>query len=415
MVIIKKLSPYHGWLVVYALTLVMIGAYGTLLSFGVFLKPILSEFGGTRAIASGAMSTVQATSGLVGIIVGRLTDKYGARVLLAVGALSGGSGYLLMSQSSSLWHLYSYFGIMVGIFIGSCWTPVNATVSKWFTRRRALALGITNSGLMVGQMIVPPLAAFVTVSSGWRPAYIMLAFIVWIALVPAILILGKNPPRDTNTRPVSISDKSSMQDKFKNLIPEKELTTAEAVKTSPFWMLMITGLVTATSFYLISTHVVAYATDKGIAATPAATILTLISVGSIVGNILIGNASSRLGSSLPLFLMLAMQAVALFLLIFANSLWILFALGFFFGLGFGGSVIIRMSMISEFFGQKAIGSIIGIVAVGWSVGAIIGPFAAGLIFDLNGSYTIAFLVGGFLMVLGMSAIYLLKTDTKVFG
>ena len=408
----KKDIFSYRWLVVGSSTLVMMSFYGTELSFGVFLKPLLEEFCWTRTMVSGALSTVEGIAGLIGILIGRLTDRYGARMLIAIGALIGGTGYLLLSRVDSLWQLYVYFGVIEGICISTCWVPLVATVSRWFEDKRILALGIITSGVTIGSMVLPPFIAYLTIAYGWRLAFIMLAVTVWIFASPGIIILGKKPPRSTGVPHHSGGKEDCIDDKTGNRIPSRELSLLEAIKTVPFGALMVTGFVTATGFYFLTVHIVAYADDVGIAATSAALIFTFMGGANILGKLLTWLIAMKVGNRYTLLFLLTLQAIGLFLLIQAKSLWMFFVLGSVFGFGLGGSTPIRMAMASEFFGIRSIGAIIGLLGVSWAAGGITGPLLAGYIFDLSHSYDIAFLAGGLLMIIGIVSTFFLKNPIK---
>jgi MFS family permease len=405
--IFNRTNFSYGWVVVGASTLLLLGSYGATLSFGVFLKPLIDEFGWTRAVTSGAMSTVLGISGLVGIMMGWLADKYGARMFLAFGALLGGLGYLLMSDASSLWQLYLYFGVGVGICIGSCYTPISATVSKWFVEKRALALGITLFGIPIGQMLLSPLVAYVIAGYGLRLAYLMLTIVVCISAVPAVILLGRNPPQPTGAIDHSGTKIDRVGDEVGEPMQSREWSAMEAAKTAPFWMLMITGFVLSAGFYFVCAHIVVYATDVGIPVTSAALILTVMSVGGIAGTLLAWSITTRLGNRATLLLLLAAQAVALFSFIWAASLWMFFALAALFGLGYGATTPIRTSMVPQLFGMRSVGTIIGLATFAWAVGGITGPVLAGYVFDLSHSYDMAFSAGGLLIIIGMLAVYFL--------
>jgi len=401
----------YRWLLVSALALVMIGFYGSLLSFGVLLKPILEEFGWTRAMASGAMSTAAGLAGLLGIVSGRLTDKYGARLIIAAGALLCILGYLLMIWVNSVWQLYVYFGIIVGLGFTVCWTPVNATVSRWFFKKRVLALGIATSGITVGHMFVPPLVAFFVAVNGWRFAYILLAVIICISAIPAVVMIGKNPPNTKGSAPKG-EGKTNNNDKPVASSQPHQWTITEAAKTRSFQMLMVMGFVTAAGFYFVAVHIVACATDIGIDTHSAALILTFMGGANILGKLFMPPIVTKIGGRIALLILLALQALSLFFLIGANSLWMFFLLGATFGFGFGASSPIRLSMVSEFFGLKSVGTMIGIIEISWAVGAITGPIMAGYVFDVSGSYDIAFATGGILMLIGMAAAHFIKKPVK---
>jgi MFS family permease len=396
----RNFKVTYGWLLVGALTLVMIGFYGANLSFGVLLKPIASEFDWTRAITSGAMSTSAGIAGAMGVVTGRLTDKYGPRILLGAGALLGILGYLLMTWMNSIWQLYIYFGVIVGISFAVCWTPINATVLRWFSKQRVLALGIATSGITLGHMVIPPLVAVVIDANGWRFAYIMLALLIFVSVIPALLMLGRNPPKEQyssqgNSSNGTIEQRSGMQSELSTW------TISEAFKTLPFRMLMVTGFVTAAGFYFTAVHIVAYATDLAIDATKAALILTFMGGASILGKLLMPPVVNRIGGRYSLIVLFALQAITLFSLMWADNLWMFFLLSSLFGFGFGASSPIRMAMISEFFGLKSVGTMIGIVELAWAAGAISGPVMAGYVFDVSGNYNIAFSTGGLLMLIAI--------------
>jgi len=372
----------YKWLLVSALTLVMIGFYGSLLSFGVLLKPVLEEFGWTRAVASGAMSTAAGIAGLLGIVSGRLTDKYGARIIIAAGALLCILGYLLMIRVNSVWQLYVYFGIIVGIGFTVCWTPVNATISRWFFKKRVLALGIATSGITLGHMFVPPLVAIFITMNGWRYAYILLAVIICVSAVPAVVMIGKNPPNANDPVPQGERKTRHHDNKSVTAIQPHHWTVAEAAKTRSFQMLMVMGFVTAAGFYFVAVHIVAYATDIGIDTHSAALILTFMGGANILGKLFMPAIVTKIGGRIALLILLALQALSLFLLIGANHLWLFFILCSTFGFGFGASSPIRMSMVSEFFGLRSVGTMIGIIEISWAIGAITGPKIEVCCFDL---------------------------------
>ncbi len=408
----RKLILDHTWLVVGALTLVMFGFYGTQLSFSVFLKPMLEEFGWTRAMASGAMSTTAAIAGVLSVIMGRLTDKYGARRLVAISALLGGTGYLLMSRASSLWQLYLYFGVIVGICMAGCWTPVMTTISRSFAEKRVLALSITMCGITLGGMLLVPLSAFVITGYGWRHAYIVLAIIVLISAIPAVILLRRGSPQGTGLLSRGTTNADKVEDRLETLVQPRQWATTEAIKTVPFWMLMVTGSVIAAGYYFVAVHIVACATDAGIVSTSAALILTVMGGANIAGRLAVPSIAARIGSRFTLLLVLGVQAIALFSLMRVTGLWTFFALGSVFGFGFGAAAPIRTSMIPEFFGLKAVGTMIGVINISWQVGGICGPILAGYVFDLTGSYDTAFFAGGLLMVIGMGATCYLKAPVS---
>jgi MFS family permease len=410
----KKDFLDRSWLVLAVSTLVMIGFYGTELSFGVFLKPILEEFQWSRTTVAGAMSAVIAISGPIGILTGRVTDKYGARIIITVGTFFGVLGYVLMFRASSIWQLYVYFGLFLGIGISCSWVPLIATVSRLFTEKRVLAIGILTSGLTVGSMFVPPFIAYFITIYGWRISFLILALILLIACLPAIFILRNYAQEKAKNVKHHINQKVSLANPVDEQTKTKEWAALEAAKTLPFLMVITIGFVTAAGYFSIAVHIVAYATDMGVPTTSAALILSFQSIANIIAKLTISSFTKKMGSRTTLAFLIALQALSLLLFMWATHLWMLYVLGAIFGFGLGGSMTIRMSIVPEYFGTKAVGTLIGIAGVAWGLGGIVGPILAGYIFDTTASYNMAFLTGALLLLVGMVAAIFLK-EPKSFS
>jgi MFS family permease len=404
--IFKKAGLSFGWLIVGVSALLMGGFWGSSGSFGVFLKPLISEFGWTRAVTSGAMSTVQIVYGFVAVIMGRLTDKYGARMILAFGAVVGVAGYILISHLNSTWQLYVFFGLLIGISIGTTWAPINATVSRWFVERRVLALGLINLGPAIGHMVLPPLSAWIIDGHGLSIAYSTLAGVVCVTAIPAVIALGKKPPH------IEAGISGSSTGKAGEAAQSRQWSAGEAIRSSQLWMLIIFTFINSIVFFFFSVHIVAYATDAGIPATSAALLFTCFNGTSIAGIFLAWPISGKFGPRGALLLFLGIQAVVMFLFIRAESLWVFILLAIVFGFGFGGTNPIRAAIIPHIFGMKAIGSILGFIAFSWAIGGAVGPFAAAYIFDVSQSYTISFMSAGLLLLVAIAAISQLKEVDK---
>ena len=401
----EKGGFFYGWIVVIMLTLVMAIVYGAQFSFSVFLKPLAEGFGWTRAMTSGALSISLLVGGLLGILMGALTDKYGPRIVIIIGALLGGSGYLLISQINALWQFYLGFGVLIAVSTSVAWTPITSTVSRWFTEKRVLALGVVTAGISLGQMFVPLITAYIIAGYEWRTAYIFIAVMVWVIVIPAAMPL-RHSPQDMGLLP---DGKTAVNNGERTEAAEvKQWSYIEALQTLPFWLLTALNVVVAATFFLTGIHIVAHATDLGIAATSAPLILTFMGGANILAKFVVGPIASRIGSKFALLLFLALEAVALFSFIWVREFWMLSAVAALFGFGFGGGAPPMAAMVAEFFGVKSVGVIMGLTGVGWAAGCAIGTFLGDYLFDIYLSYDVAFLVGGVVAVMGMMLTYLLR-------
>lgn len=391
----------YGWVVVAAGIVMLAGFLGAQLSFGVFLRPLADQFGWSRAAVSGAMSLSMGFSGLIGVLMGRFTDKYSMSAVVALGMVAGAVSYFLLSKIGSLWQLYLCFGLGGGICSGCAYTPVSATVSKWFVRKRALALGVAFTGIVVGQIVLSPALSHVIATQGWRTAYLVLALLVVVCGVPAIFLMARKPAAQEQ----STADPGTVRGGQGHGLLQG-YSVAEAVRTPPFWMLMVTGLTIAAGFYTVIAHIVPYARDMKVSVGPAALILTMSGVGSLAGTLLASPLMERLSGRRTLLLLIVGQAAAMFLFIIAASTWSFYVVALLFGFSLGAASPVRMAMVPPLFGLRAVGAILGWCTFFWSVGGIVGPYLAGAVYDATGSYDIAFLTGGLLLLVGAATVLL---------
>lgn len=406
-----KKQFFYGWVVVFGALIVLGIFWGTLASFGVFLKPISQDIGLTRAATSAAFSILFVVYGSFGILGGWLTDKYGPRLVVITGAIMAGVGYFLMSQITASWQLYVFFGVVVAIGQSVYWTPPMAIVSRWFTKQRALALGLVLMGLGVGQMTVPPLMASIINNYGWHKAYVAMAVLIWMFVIPVAMLM-KSPPHDI--RPLNNNNVVSHNVEHKRSEPVqlKEWSGRQAARTLPFWLLVIINFAVSCSLQILLVHIVPYATDVGISATTAALIITVMGFSGILARFLSGLAAVKVGNKSTLLFCLILQTLNLFGLIEARSLWMFCIMGGLFNFGFSGCAPLTLSMVGEYFGLSSVGVIIGLTSFAWALGGAIGPYFAGYIFDVTNSYSIAFAIAGVIMIIAVWSAYVLKPGTK---
>jgi len=398
----------YGWLVVGASVLLLAGFLGTLLSFGVFLKPLQAQFGWSRAATSGAMSLCIAVQGLVGIVMGRFTDRHNMGFVVAIGTLAGAASYLLLSRINALWQFYLCFGVGAGICSGCAFIPVTATVSKWFDeKRRTLALGVALTGVMIGQMVLSPVIDQVISRGDWRWGYVVAAVVVVVCGAPGLVIMSRRPPESSKSGPAHQRPRGDAISSG-----ARGYTVLEAAKTPPFWMLIITAFVISCGFYVVMSQIVAHARDVGVAAGQASLVLTFNGVGSVAGGLLAWWFAKRLGHKRTLLIVLLGEGLAMFLFTITKEAWSFFLVVALFGFTYGTASPVRMSMIPPLFGLKSIGTMLGCTTFAWSIGGLVGPYFAGYVHDATGEYLLAFLAGGALFVIGALSVHFWGSHKK---
>ncbi|HEV8457657.1 MAG TPA: MFS transporter, partial [Methylomirabilota bacterium] len=225
---------FYGWVVVGGAFLVLFTAYGAQYSFGVFFSALLEEFGWSRASLSGAFSLYAFGYGVFALVAGRLTDRWGPRVVIALGGVFLGAGLIGMSRTSELWHPYVFYGIVAAVGMSTAYVPCNATVAKWFTRRRGLAVGIATAGGSLGTFALPPLAHLLVSRAGWRWAYVVFGAGILLSL-NLIALFMRRDPESIGLFP----DGDSAADHAARaaIRGERTWTMGGAVRTRAFWIL----------------------------------------------------------------------------------------------------------------------------------------------------------------------------------
>lgn len=376
---------HYGWVVVGAAFAVLFVAYGVQFSFGLFFTALTAEFGWSRASLSGVFSLYAAAYAIFGLIAGRLTDRWGPRTVVATGALLYGLGLALSGRISWLGHLYLTY-LLAAAGMGTAYVPCNATVVKWFTAKRGLAVGITMAGASLGTFACPPLIALLLARTGWRPAYGILGGTVFVLIAGLALLLVRDPaarglaPYGGAPDPALRSDAAGTS-----------WGAGEALRHRSFWGLL--GVYTATwiPVFLPLVHLAPLAQDLGLGPAVGAAALSALGIGAVAGRLAMGALSDRIGRRATLALALGLQALSFLSLALARSAPPLLASAALFGYCYGAISSLMPTIVGDYYGPAHAGSLVGIIFGVAGPTAALGPLLAGWIFDASGAYTWAFL------------------------
>lgn len=385
---IKRTPFFYGWVVVIVFLISGIAIYGVRFSYGVFFKSIENEFNLTRAATSSIFSVNMLFTGIFAFLMGWALDRYGPRVVLLLMGLFTGLGLLTTGLTNSLWQLYITYGLLLAVGIGPAFAVFMSTVSRWFDKKRGLAAGIAGTGVGLGPLIMAPSATYLLINFSWRIAFIIIGLIAWLVVIPISRLLKKSPYEiDALPDGVKVAPKD-----IKNNYPQSTgLSLREALGVRSFWVITLIYLFYSCNLSFIITHLVPHVTDVGFSAMEAATVLSLMGGAAIAGRVLMGIVSDRIGRKFVAFLCALLQSASVLWLIWAKDFWMLQAFAIVFGFAYGGMSPSMAALISDTFGLGRIGTIMGALEVGFGIGSAIGPAVGGYIFDVNGSYTMAFL------------------------
>ncbi|MCL5025620.1 MAG: MFS transporter [Chloroflexi bacterium] len=397
-----RLPFFYGWLILGMGCLATSIAYGIRGSFSVFYVAILQDFGWSRAETALIFSTGVAVYGFTAPISGALIDRFGPRKVMPVGCMLIAIGTAASSQANSIWQFCLFFALLS---MGACLTafvPYSTVVSRWFVRRRAFAFSILNAGSNTS-FSFPLMSELLIASGGWRLAYLWLAGLVAIVLLPLETLFARRHPADVgqhpdgvppDPRPIASRVVPALSGVVDRQWAATDWTLGRALRTYRFWAVCIANLTLwGLGQNLLVAHQVAFAVDIGFSATLAATVALVYGLSSSIGAAG-GYISDRIGREWTFTIGCSMAIVGVAILIAARyvpSVWILYAYAVIMGTGFGLAGPALTSSLADLFAGPNYGAITGGMVMGFGVGGAVGPWLGGLIYDRTGQYVPAFI------------------------
>ncbi|NTX29945.1 MFS transporter [Burkholderia pyrrocinia] len=384
---------FYGWYVVAAAFAVTFVGFGSAYTFSAFVESLQRDFTASR----GQISLVFSLAGFLyfgfGIVSGPLADRFGSRRLAVAGMLLTGAGLAAAGAAHTLVQVYVAYGLGVGLGVGCAYVPAVGAVQRWFVRRRGFASGLAVAGIGVGTLVMPPLASALIAHVGWRGAYFTLAVIA-VVVGAGMSLLIENDPRGRGLLP----DGDTAGDGGRKAgasaagaTVHAGATVREAVTSRPFASLYAACLVCSFGVFVPFVHLVPYALDHGVAPSTAVLLLGAIGVGSTAGRFFLGGLADRFGRRASLLAMFAGMAVALVAWAGAGTVATLTAFALVFGVFYGGWVAVLPAVVMDYFGGRNVSAIIGILYTSVAFGTLIGPAAAGFIYDAGGGYLVPIL------------------------
>jgi MFS family permease len=372
------------WLIVAALFVVTYGIATPLAAYGVFLPVLAEAFAWSRGAISTALSLNLLIGGLAGFGIGALADRHGPRIMLVLTVTLAGAAFALVSVVGALWQLYLFVGVMGGVGMSGFYLLSAATVTRWFDERRGLALALVLVGFNLGYISGGPLAAWLIGKVGWREAYALLGS--GCGLITMLAALTVRLPHAAEA--TGLRGPSARSDATPAVVPD--VTLAEALADPRQWYLNVGWLLLGGLTFMVTVHIVPFASDRGISLTGASLALTAYGLGAVSGRIAAGVVADLLGTLTTIRASYVIQALALLVLLWVPSREALLGSLVAFGVGVGASDTMITKVIPDVFGMRALGAIMGVLTLGWRFGAALAPAAAGFLYDATGAYDVPF-------------------------
>lgn len=378
-----------GFGIVFAAFLGAFVSFGVTYCFGVFLKPMATEFHASHAVMSALFSTITALSFFLAPFTGDIADHYGPRPVVGAGAVLMGAGLVLTAHIHSLPLIFVTYGVGLGAAVACTYIPAIAAVGEWFKLHRDIALGVAISGIGCGTLVAAPLASMLTARYGWRKTFEIFGWTGAALLLLCSALL---------TRPPVVSEK-------------KKMSVMREVRTRDFAFLYTSLSFAGIAVFVSFVFLAAYAVEIGASRAAGAALLGYIGASSVVG---------RLGLDMlaPRFGLMTMYRVAYAMLLVSFSFWLaahsysfLVPFALVMGIGYGGIAAMAPAVTASLFGVEGLGELLGILFTGFGVASLIGPPVAGVLIDYTHDYKWPVFVAGAASVIALLLVLPLRSSS----
>ena len=395
---------YYGWVIVFVSTLLMGIGYGIMYSYSVFFKPILDTFDWDRATVSSIYSISLVLRGAVSILTGWLSDRYGPIKMTSFCGIMLALGLVLSAHVDQLWQFYITYGFILSIGLSGSFTIGSAVTSRWFIRKRAIALAITSTGSGLGTLFIVPISERLIQTYNWQFVFIGLGLCAGFIIISTSFLL-RLPPSPAGTN--DISGNSIIL----NSAPEKSFKEA-AFSREMFMLNMIFSLIMF-CMHMVMIHLVNIATDIGISSFEAAGFISTIGVVSIAGRLVMGSASARIGTHNSLLICNILRIISLFWLFFCHTTMDFYIFAVIFGFAYGGEIPQVPLFIGGLFGIKSMAALMGLLIFVSNILGALGPYTGGKIYDLTSHYHYAIMLAFVFSILAFILALRFKKTTLI--
>lgn len=381
--------------------------------FGVFVVPMEEDFGWSRSAISAAIAVGWLINGISTPFLGRVFDRYGGRRIIPISLFILGTSTMLLSLTNSLWYLIVVYGFMMSIASsGASMVTINAVISRWFHKKRGLALSISTAGGSAGALVLAPFATYLILLGGWRITWFALgSFIVFLALPIALLVFRDNPS-DVGEAPDGATDEkqpersASEPTTMRGPLEVDEWT--QSFRSPPMWQMTGAYFVCGMTTAMIAAHYVPFAIDRGFSPETAALAFGLMMGLNVIGALGAGTLSDKFGRKNLLVLVYAGRGLAYMMLLLAPGALGLWGFAVIAGLSWVASAVLTSSMIADIYGLKNLGTLDGMANFVHQMGGALSILMGGLMYDWLGSYTVPFGIAGSMLLVASIAAFSIR-------
>jgi MFS family permease len=402
----KRPKFFYGWWIVVVAASGLCLGYAPIIvySFSVFIKPLTQEFHSNRASISLAFTLANLVQSISSPLAGRLADRFGARSVILLSSVI--FALLLVSShlvSTKLWSFYVFYGLLGFVGSGPAPIPYVKVISRWFDRRRGLALGLTMFGIGSGAILMPVLAQRLIAMLGWRSTYTVFGLLVLVVSVPIVAFFLKDSPKEMGLLPDGAITARQAAEKQNS---EGGLTWRDARRTATFWLMVGAIFLVGASVHGCVLHLAPLLSDRGVSPQRAALAISFTGSAILIGRVGSGYLLDRFFAPRVAMCLFGAAACGIALLRTGAVSGLVFLAAFLIGLGMGAEVDIIAYLTSRYFGLRAFGEVYGYAFASYVLAGALGPWLMGLGFDRSGSY--GSILVGFLLATLLAAVLMTR-------
>ena len=404
---------FYGWYILAASFFILFFNSGARSAFGVMFKPMIAEFGWNRSALSLAFFLNMTIFALTIAVAGRYYDRYGPKWVILFATLFLASGYTLISTVTVLWQFYLYYGVLAAIGLGGTSVSLMATIAtKWFDKRRGLAVSISLGGHCLGQFALVPLFTLFALHFGWRTSFFLIGMIMLVVNTALTLLVIRGDPKHLGYAPYG-SEKEETPQRPVSEDLQADMGLKEAMRTSSFWLFLTFMFVCGCGDFLVMTHWIPYVTDLGMSPSTGGNMLAWFGFMSLLGILIAGPASDRFGCKIPIVLTFLVRVLSFLLILHTQSLISLYVFSLVFGLTCFVTAPLTPILASRLYGTSHLGYIAGFLNTLHHIGGGFWAYVGGWVFDQTGSYRLAFILSAAISLIAVFCALLVSERRQI--
>ena len=412
-----RLSPFqhYAWAIVGMATILQVTTNFISQAFSILIVILQDEFGWSLTSIIFAYFFRSIISALLSPVAGWVADRYGSRRSLIIAGVCYVSGLLLLSTINTQWQLYLYYSVILGVAQSLCRVNIPTTVAAWFRRRLGLAVGIQQSAGGMGGSIMAPALALLLSKTDWETAFWIIPA-VGGTIVFSLVMLFHGDPADRNQKPYGATEDDpppvTTSDPAVTKLRNK-VFLREARQTRAFWNLIGIHHLGCIGHSIVMVGAVFYATQQGLTLQAAAWIVSIYSLTSIASRFAVPLLADIWGAKWVMAFAYTIQGISVALLFWTQDPWQFYLFAAVFGVGLGGEMSAFLVINRQYFGMGPVRTIFGFQSLGSGIGMAVGGLLGGVIFDIFGSYDIAWIISIATSLGGAAFILLLEPTSRL--